>query len=238
MFLRSIAVCAAAAAALCSTSASAGFKPYPRQVYDVDQPGPRGDVASWSFEPPADVSALHTCAMVVSLDGHRLFAPAFSVVLIAGDEVLRLRFINEDRKSAVLPAYLRRERAEDPEKPVLTGSRKKGPSKREVRLQSQVKVGEPFDLGLTWRPDGKVDVMVRSGGREEHVLVPMLSEPTKIRVISSSGYWRLSPFFFGTVDGAPAEPGERDMLSPRGCPGLAPPEDLPGAVLDETEEEA
>lgn len=238
MFLRSLTACAAAAAVLASTPASAGFKPYPHQLYDVDQPGPRGSIAAWSYEPPARVRAIRTCAMVVSLDGHRLFAPAFSVVLVAGDEVLRLRFINEDRKSTVLPAYLRRERADDPETAVLTGSRRgKTPSKREVRMGSAIKVGEPFDMGLTWAEDGKVDVMVRTNGREEHILVPMRSQPTRIRVISSSGYWRLSPFIFGTMDEAEPDPDERDRLSPPGCPGAKAPEDLPGAVMDEAEED-
>jgi len=149
--------------------------------------------------------------------------------------VLRLRFINEDRKSILLPAYLRRERADDPETAVLTGSRRgKSPSQREVRMGSTIRVGEPFDMGMTWAEDGKVDVMVRAQGREEHILVPMKAQPTRIRVISSSGYWRLSPFFFGTMD-APQDP-DRDVLSPPGCPGAQAPEDLPGATMDEAEE--
>jgi len=239
MFLRSLTVCVVAAAILSSAPASvaAAFKPYPHQLYDVDQPGPRGDIASWSFRPPPAVSAIHTCAMVVSLDGHRLFAPAFSVVLLADDEVLRLRFINEDRTSKILPAYLRREREDDPEQAVLTGSRKRNPNQREVRMRTAIEVGKPFDLGMTWMPDGKVDVMLKSGGREEHIVVPMLSEPNRIRVVSSSGYWRLSPFHFGTMDGPEPDPDAPDILSPPGCPGLAPPGDLPGAVMDEEEGE-
>ena len=235
MFRHSVVVGAAAAVALLSGAAFAAetFTPAERQLFDVDQPGPRGDIASWSYQPPPGVNAIRTCAQVMSLDGHRLFAPAFSIVLIAGDEVLRLRLINEDRRSILLPAYLRRERADDPEQAVLTGSRRK-PSKREVKMQSIIQVGQPFDLGLTWAEEGKVDVMIRTGGREEHILVPMLNRPDKIRVISSSGYWRLAPFYLGAVEAGEPDPDARNILSPPGCPGAT--SDYEPAAMDPAEE--
>jgi len=201
------AIALAFCAGLLSTplAAEETFTRIPFELYEVDQPGPRGDIAIWIVEPPASTNAIRAKANIISLDPHRLFAPAFSVVLQSGDEVLRLRFINEDRKSTKLPAYLRRESAEAPDTALLTGGRKKQ-AKREVRMQTVVEVGEPFDLGLSWTPEGKVDVMIKTDRKEEHILVQMQGPPTKVRVISSSGYWKLSPWEFGSLGPAPAEP--------------------------------
>ena len=180
------------------------FTALPQQIFDVDQPGPRGDIATWLVDTPPKATAIRAKATIISLDPHRLFAPAFSVVLQSGDEVLRLRLINEDRKSTRLPAYLRRESAEAPDKAELTGGRKRA-ARREVRMQSVVEVGEPFDLGLSWTPEGKVDVMVKTARKEEHILVQMKGPPEKIRVISSSGYWKIVPFEFGYLGDTPVE---------------------------------
>lgn len=223
MFRRPVLAGLAAAAALLGgfPASSETFTPLPDQTYDVDQPGPRGDIAIWLVEPPASFNAVRACANIVSLDPHRLFAPAFSVVLVAGDEVLRLRFINEDRRSTVLPAYLRRESIKAPDTALTTGSRRK--VKREVRMRSTVEVGKPFDLGLSWTPEGKVDVMVKTGGREEHISVTMKTAPTRVRVIASSGYWKLLPFEFGIMDPAVNPDPDAPMLS--GCPSPPPPPD-------------
>jgi len=223
MFSRPFLAGLAAAAVLLGgfPASSETFTPLPDQTYDVDQPGPRGDIAIWLVEPPASFNAVRACANIVSLDPHRLFAPAFSVVLVAGDEVLRLRFINEDRGSTMLPAYLRRERVEAPDTALTAGSRRK--VKREVRMRSTVEVGKPFDLGLSWTPEGKVDVMVKTGGREEHISVTMKTAPTRVRVIASSGYWKLLPFEFGIMD--PAVNPDPDAPRLSGCPPPPPPPD-------------
>jgi hypothetical protein len=84
-------------------------------------------------------------------------------------------------------------------------------------------VGKPFDLGLSWTPEGKVDVMVKTGGREEHIYVTMKTAPTRVRVIASSGYWKLLPFEFGIMDTTVNPDPDALMLS--GCPPPPPPPD-------------
>lgn len=223
------AALAAGAALLVGTAAAAEtFTVLTDQTYDVDQPGPRGDIAIWLVEPPASFNSVRACARIVELDPHRLFAPGFSVVLVAGDEVLRLRFINDDRKTTHLPVYIRRESVEAPDKAETSTSRKK--VKREVRMGPIVELGQPFDLGLSWTPDGRVDLMVKVDGRENHVSVSLKTAPTKVRVIASSGTWRLTPFEFGNT--TPDDPAVDPDLRPKaGCdkpmpaPGAEPAED-------------
>lgn len=211
---------AASGAVLCGSAAwSETFNVLPEQTFDVIQPGPRGDIAIWRVEPPASFNSIRACARVVSLDPHRLFAPGFSVVVIAGDEVLRLRFVNDDRRNALLPVYIRRESVEAPDTAETSGSRKR--IKREVRMGPVVRVDQPFDLGLSWTPDGRVDVMVRVDGRENHVSVAMKTAPTRVRVIASSGFWRLSPFEFGNT--APDDPDlDPDLWPKAGCDKAIP----------------
>jgi len=79
-------------------------------------------------------------------------------------------------------------------------------------MQSALRVGEPFDLAIEWTPEGKVDVMVHSGRREEHILVTLKTAPTRIRVIASSGYWRLNPFEFGVLE--PDSPASDEEQAP------------------------
>jgi hypothetical protein len=202
-----------------SPAAPETFTVLPEQTFDVIQPGPRGDIAIWRVEPPAAFNSIRACARIVRLDPHRLFAPGFSVVVVAGEEVLRLRFINDDRRNDLLPAYIRRESVEAPDTAETSGSRKR--IKREVRMGPVLRVGQPFDLGMSWTPDGKVDVMVRVDGRENHVSVALKTAPTKVRVIASSGYWRLTPFEFGNT--AADDPGLDPDLRPKaGCDKLMP----------------
>ncbi len=212
---RILAVLAATGALLGGSAAlSETFTVLPDQTFDVDQPGPRGDIAIWLVEPPARFNSIRACARIISLDPHRLFAPGFSVVVVAGDEVLRLRFINDDRRNELLPVYIRRESVEAPDTAETSGSRKR--IKREVRMGPVVRVGQAFDLGMSWTPEGKVDVMVKVDGRENHVSVALKTAPTKVRVIASSGYWRLTPFEFGNT--AADDPALDPDLRPRaGC---------------------
>jgi hypothetical protein len=195
-------------------AAAETFTVLPEQTYDVIQPGPRGDIALWIAHPPGEYNSIRACARVITLDPHRLFSPLFSVVLIAGDEVLRLRIVNDDRNTTRLPVYIRRDSVEAPETAVTSGSRRK--VKKEVRMGPVIDLGVPFDIGLTWTPEGKVDVMIRYQGHENHVTVALKTRPTGIRVVASSGYWRVSPFEFGnlTADDPNADP---DLLRPVGC---------------------
>lgn len=216
MFARRIlAGLAVTGALLCGSAASSEtFTVLRDQTFDVDQPGPRGDIAIWLVEPPTSFNSIRACARIINLDPHRLFAPGFSVVVVAGDEVLRLRFINDNRSNDLLPVYIRRESVEAPDTAETSGSRKR--IKREVRMGPIVRVGQPFDLGMSWTPDGKVDVMVKVDGRENHVSVTLKTAPTKVRVIASSGYWRLTPFEFGET--TPDDPGLDPDLRPKaGC---------------------
>lgn len=191
------------------------FTALPDQTFDVNQPGPRGDIAIWLVEPPIAYNSIRACARVVELDPHRLFSPAFAVVLIAGDEVLKLKFVNDDRRTTTLPVYIRRDSVEAPETATLSGSRRK-PVKKEVRMGPVVEVGQTFDLGLSWTPEGVVDVMVKVAGRENHVSVRLKTAPTKIRVVASSGTWRLTPFEFGNLK--PDDPDLDPDLRPKaGC---------------------
>lgn len=215
---------AVSGALLCGPAASSEtFNALPEQTFDVIQPGPRGDIAIWRVEPPARFNSIRACARIISLDPHRLFAPGFSVVVVAGDEVLRLRFINDDRKNELLPVYIRRESVEAPDTAETSGSRRR--IRREVRMGPVIRVGQPFDLGLSWTPDGKVDVMVRVDGRENHVSVALKTAPTKVRVIASSGYWRLAPFEFGNT--TPDDPDLDPDLRPRAGCDKAIPDALP-----------
>jgi hypothetical protein len=153
------------------------------------------------------------------------------VVLIAGDEVLRVRFVNDDRKTNLLPVYIRRDSVEAPETAVTSGSRRK--VKKEVRMGPVVEVGQPFDIGLTWTPEGVVDVMVKTGGRENHVTVRLKTAPEGIRVVASSGFWRLTPFEFGEMSAD--DPGLDPDLRPKaGCE--APTAINPPALPEDPEE--
>lgn len=199
-----------------SAAAAETFTVLPEETFDVRQPGPRGDIAIWVADPPPDpgFNAIRACARVVSFDEHRLFSPLFSVILMAGDEVLRLRFVNDDRNTTLLPVYIRRDSIESPDTAVTAGSRRK--VKKEVRMGPVVELGQPFDIGLTWTPEGVVDVMVKAGGHENHVLVRLKQAPTGVRVIASTGTWRLTPFEFGRM--TPDDPGLDPDLRPRaGC---------------------
>ncbi|HYE43382.1 MAG TPA: hypothetical protein VEA15_08310 [Caulobacteraceae bacterium] len=206
---RAIATIAASVLLLTAPLASAAtFEPKPHHVFDVNQPGPIGDIAIWVEPVPSSVSAVRGKAVIQSLDPHRLYAPAFSIVFISGDEVLRLRLINEDRKSNALLAYLRRERLEDSSDLAMTMRSRKKLAKREVRMQSVVRQGEPFDIGASWTPDGAIDLMIKAGRKEEHVTVKMAGPPTEMRVIASSGHWTILPFEMGEMR---AEDPEADL---------------------------
>ncbi|MBX7248323.1 MAG: hypothetical protein K1X35_04650 [Caulobacteraceae bacterium] len=215
---RTIVAAAAGLAALLLASATAAetFTVLPDQTFDVRQPGPRGDIAIWVADPPPQpgFNAIRACARVSAFDEHRLFSPLFSVILIAGDEVLRLRFVNDDRSTTLLPVYIRRDSVESPDTAVTSGSRRK--VKKEVRMGPVVELGQPFDLGLSWTPDGVVDVMVKTGGRENHVSVRLKTAPTGVRVVASTGTWRLTPFEFGVT--TPDDPNLDPDLRPKaGC---------------------
>lgn len=184
------------------------FTPKAHHVFDVNQPGPVGDIAIWVKPIPSDVSAVHGKAHILSLDPHRMYAPAFSVVLISGDEVLRLRLINENRRSNDLLAYLRRERLEESSDQAMTMRSRGKLAKREIRMQSVVSQGQPFDIAASWTPDGAVDFMIKSGRREEHINVKLAAPPTELRVIASSGHWTILPFEMGRRESAEAEPAD------------------------------
>lgn len=180
-------------------------------VFDVNQPGPVGDIGIWVEPVPSTVSAVRGKALIHSLDPHRVYAPAFSVVLISGDEVLRLRLINEDRKSNALLAYLRRERLEESSDLAMTMRSRKKLAKREVRMQSVVRQGEPFDIGASWTPDGAIDLMIKAGRKEEHITVKMAGPPTEMRVIASSGHWTILPFEMGEMRPKTPDPEDEDL---------------------------